>query len=79
MVRECTSLAAKWELLSTYLGIKVTTLAVLKQNRPGDALGCWSEVLQQWISWNYNTRHFGLPSWRNLLKVVSKVNKLAIV
>ena len=76
MVSECSSLAAKWELLSAYLGIRVSTIAVIKQNHPGDTSACWSEALQQWISQNYNTGRFGVPSWRNILKAISKVDKL---
>jgi hypothetical protein len=42
----------------------------------GDNYHCWSEALKHWIKQNFNTKKFGVPSWRSLLAAVAKVDKL---
>ena len=76
VIDECSSLAAKWEQLSGFLGLKISVIDTIKQNHPGDNIGCWNEALKQWIKQNYNTLKFGVPSWRSLLTAVAKVDKL---
>ena len=76
VVIECGSLAAKWEELSTCLGLPYGLIASIKGNHPNDNNGCWSDALNQWISQNYNTDSFGVPSWMTLLKAVAKVDQL---
>ena len=76
MIDECSSLAAKWEQLSGFLGLRISVIDTIKQNHPGDIIGCWNEALKQWIKQNYNTLKFGVPSWRSLLTAVTKVEKL---
>ena len=75
MIMECSSLSAKWERLSGYLGLSISLIDSIKVNFPGDVDGCWSESLKHWIRQNYKTENFGLPSWRTLLKQVAKVDK----
>ena len=70
---ECKSLAAKWEQLSTYLGLSCDVIDNIKGS--GDNYHCWSEALKHWIRQNYNTDTFGRPSWRSLLKAVAEVDK----
>jgi hypothetical protein len=72
---ECGSLAAKWEQLSACLGLAKADIDRIRENRPRDIAGCWSEALSQWIKQNYSTQRFGLPSWRSLLKVVAMVDR----
>ena len=74
VVIECKSLAAKWEQLSIYLGLSFEVTDNIKGS--GDNYHCWSEALKHWIKQNYNTKKFGEPSWRSLLAVVAKVDKL---
>ena len=76
MIFECSSLAAKWEQLSGYLGLSKGTIESIKGNHPCDNSGSWNEALNQWIRKNYNTEKFGVPSWRTLLKAVAVVDKL---
>ena len=72
---ECSSLAAKWEQLSACLGLAKADIDSIRENRPRDIAGCWSEALSRWIKQNYSTQRFGLPSWRSLLKTVAMVDK----
>ena len=76
VIDECASLASKWQQLSAFLGLKISLIDSIKNDYPGDGLGCWNEALKQWITQNYNTEKFGKPSWRTLLKAVAKVDKL---
>ena len=74
---ECGSLAAKWEQLSACLGLAKADIDRIRESRPRDITGCWSEALSQWIKQNYSTHSqgFGLPSWRSLLKAVAAVDR----
>ena len=72
---ECGSLAAKWEQLSACLGLAKADVDRIRENRPRDSAGCWSEALSQWIKQNYSTQRFGLPSWRSLLSAVAMVDR----
>ena len=69
-------MSAKWVQLSSCLGLPYRLIASIKANHPSDNYGCWSDALNQWISQNYNIAKFGVPSWRTLLKAVSKVDQL---
>jgi hypothetical protein len=74
VVIECKSLAAKWEQLSIYLGLSFEVTDNIKGS--GDNYHCWSEALKHWIKQNFNTKKFGVPSWRSLLAAVAKIDKL---
>ena len=76
VIKECSSLAAKWEQLSGYLGLSIGTIETIKENFPSNVTGCWNEALKQWILQNYRTVRYGLPSWRTLLEAVARVDKL---
>ena len=76
MIDECSSLAAKWEQLSGFLGLRISLIETIKQNHPGDNVGCWNDALKHWIKQGYNTSKFGEPSWQMLLKAIAKVDKL---
>ena len=76
VIDECSSLAAKWEQLSGFLGLKISLIETIKQNHPGDNIGCWNDALKHWIKQGYNTSKFGEPSWRMLLKAIAKMDKL---
>ena len=72
IVIETESLASSWEKLVIYLGLPFDLI----NNTIRPASNCWSEALNQWIKQNYNTKKFGQPSWRTLLRAVAQVNKL---
>jgi hypothetical protein len=76
VVRECSSLAAKWEQLSALIGLRIGTIDAIKENLPNNAAGCWNEALKQWIKQNYRTARYGYPSWRALLEAIARVDKL---
>jgi hypothetical protein len=76
VVRECSSLAAKWEQLGALLGLRIGTIDAIKENLPNNAAGCWNEALKQWIKQNYRTARYGYPSWRMLLEAIATVDKL---
>jgi hypothetical protein len=76
VIKECSSLAAKWEHLSGYLGLSIRTIDTIKGNFPSDRAGCWNEALKQWVLQNYRTAKFGYPSWRTLLEAIARVDKL---
>ena len=76
VIRECSSLSAKWQQLGGYLGLPIGLIDSIKGNYPNDNSACWSEALKQWIQQNYNTARFGLPSWRTLLEAIARENRL---
>ena len=75
MILKCSSLAAKWEQLSGFLGLSFKEIARIKADHPKDVMGCWNEALRQWIMEEYNTELFGKPSWRTLLERVAIIDK----
>lgn len=72
---ETRSLASNWNQLSILLGLPSELIDNIRC-KAGDNYYYWSEALKQWIQQNYNTKMFGKPSWRNLLKAIAKVDKL---
>lgn len=76
VIKECSSLAAKWEQLSGYLGLSIGMIDAIKENFPNNAAGCWNEALKQWIKQNYRTARYGYPSWRMLLEAIARIDKL---
>ena len=76
VIKECSSLAAKWEQLSGFLGFRIETIDTIKENFPNNAVGCWNEALKQWIKQNYRTAKYGYPSWRMLLEAIARIDKL---
>ena len=76
VIIECSSLAAKWEQLSGYLGLSIRLIDNIKGNHPNNNSACWNDALKHWILQNYKTEKFGSPSWRTLLRAVAEVDKL---
>ena len=76
VIEECSSLAAKWEQVSGFLGLPHSRIASIRGDHPNDNTGCWNDALLFWITQKYNTAKFGKPSWKTLLKAISKVDKL---
>ena len=76
-MRECSThtLAAKWKQLCGYLGLRIGLLDTIKRDNPNDSSACFSEALKHWIQQNYNTKKFGLPSWRTLLEAIARENR----
>ena len=74
LIIECKSLSGDWEKISAYLGLSFKLIDIIKRDNPRDSAGCWNEALKQWIKQNYNTKLFGRPSWRGLLRAVAEVD-----
>ena len=75
LIIECKSLSSNWEIVSAYLGLSFELIETIKQDNPRNSAGCWNEALKHWIKQNYDTKTFGHPSWRSLLKAVAEVDK----
>ena len=71
----CSSLAAIWRQLCISLGLSFKTICTIKDNNPDDSEGSLNEAFMQWILQNYNTEKHSLPSWKSLLRTVSKVDQ----
>ena len=61
--------------MSAYLGLPISRIESIKGNHPSDDTGCLYDALGQWIGQKYNTKKFGMPSWRTLLKAVASIDK----
>jgi hypothetical protein len=57
------------------MGLSFKTIHTIKDNNPDDSEDSWNEALMQWILQDYNTEKYGLPSWKSLLKTVSRVDQ----
>ena len=76
VIKECSSLAAKWEQLSGYLGLSIGTIDAIRENFPNNVAGCLNEAFKHWIKQNYRTAKYGYPSWRMLLEAIARIDKL---
>jgi hypothetical protein len=76
LIIECKSLSGDWEKVSAYLGLPFKLIDTIKRDNPRDSSGCWNEALKHWFKQSYNTKKFGRPSWRTLLKAVAEVDAL---
>lgn len=74
VIVECSFLASKWAQVGAYLGVSISTIDQIKYTSPGDSQQCLNEVLKAWISQNYNVMRFGTPSWKRLLRAISRVD-----
>ncbi len=71
VVTECNSLCSKWEQLSAHLGLSKKLIDSIKKNHSNDNTDCWNDALDKWIGQNYNTKKFGMPSWKSLLNAIA--------
>ena len=53
------------------MGLSFKTIHAIKDSNPEDS---WNEALMKWILQDYNTEKHDLPSWKSLLKTVSRVD-----
>ena len=71
----CSSLAGKWQQLTGFLGLSFQQIREIKKNNCNDSADSWNEALMMWISQEYNTRKYGLPSWQSLLRTINGVDQ----
>ena len=57
------------------MGLSFKTIRTIKDNNHDDSEDSWNEALMQWILRDYNTEKHGLPSWKSLLKTISRVDQ----
>ena len=57
------------------MGLSFKIIRTINGNNPDDKESAWSEALMQWILKDYNTEKYGLPSWKTLLKTISRVDQ----
>ena len=73
-VMDTALLSSNWQKLVINLGLPLHVIDSIKMEvSPSDS---WSEALKQWIKQNYDTKKYGEPSWRTLLRAVALVDKL---
>ncbi len=68
------TLSSQWSLLTTKLGVKQSSLDIIKHNHPGDAKMCLYEALGEWLRLNYDHQRHGRPSWRKLAEAVKSLD-----
>ena len=71
----CSPLADKWKQLSGFMGLSYKTIKQIEKDNSNNSDGSWNEVVMQWISQNYNTEKYGVPSWRTLLKTIIRIDQ----
>ena len=67
-------ISSQWSLLCTKLGVKQSSLDLIKRNHPGDAKMGLYEALGEWLRLNYDHQRHGRPSWRRLAEAVSSLD-----
>ena len=67
-------LAADWDKLAPYLHLRNGDIRVIRKENPGDTRACLNNTMELWLKENYNTRKFGHPSWRTLVKAVARMD-----
>ena len=68
------TISAKWSLLCTKLGVKQSSLDLIRRNYLGDAKMCLYEALGEWLRLNYDHQRHGRPSWRRLAEAVKSLD-----
>ncbi len=68
------TLSSQWSLLATMVGVKQSSLDIIKHNHPGDAKMCLYEALGEWLKLNYDHQRHGRPSWRKLAEAVKSLD-----
>ena len=57
------------------MGLSYETIKQIEKDNSNNSNDSWNEVVMQWISQNYNTEKYGVPSWRTLLKTISRIDQ----
>ena len=68
--------AAKYAQIGRNFGLAPSTIESIKENHPGDNSKALQEVIITWVRQDFNTKKFGLPSWRKVVEVISDFDKL---
>ena len=72
---ECQPLAPMWQNLAAFLGLSMSSIDQIQWDHRRNVSACLNEVLKRWITHDYRTEKFGLPSWKTLVRAVAKIHK----
>ena len=72
VMEEVLGIAAKWNQLGMALRIKPADLDTISSKHPNDPKECLRDMLLTWLRQRYDTKKFGLPSWKLLCQAVEK-------
>ena len=76
--QEVNLLAPQWDIFGGHLSLKKSTIEIIRQNFPLSVERQLTEVVTDWLRWNYDYEKLGKPSWKILVKAVHLMNsKLA--
>ena len=75
VVIACSPLAVKWQNFCSYLGVPLKIICNIKESNANDCVASLNDALMQWIMGDYDTTKYGLPSWKTLVKAVSRVDQ----
>ena len=62
--------ASKWKAIGLALRLKPLALLAIQSSRPNDIVGCLSDMLERWLSRNYDVEMYGEPTWKMLRNAV---------
>ena len=65
------SVAANYRLFGGALGLAVSTLSRIFKENPGDFREALGQVIDTWLTQQYDTGRYGMPSWRKLVNAVA--------
>lgn len=71
----CSPLSAKWQNLSSCLGLPLKEIREIKKTNGNDCVASLNDALMQWILQDYDTKKHGLPSWKSLIRAISRVDQ----
>ena len=57
--------------MCTALGLLSSEESAIANNNANEQGNCLREVLKRWLNKAYDTKKFGPPTWRNLVKTVT--------
>ena len=70
VVREVIKLNASYNSLGGALGLLPADLNAIKSRYDQDLKQALNEVILAWLRQNYDTKRYGLPTWRRLVEAV---------
>ena len=73
VLNEVESIAAKWNVFGTKLGISHGSRETIEKDKKG-VQECLLALLTAWLKKNYNCRRHGNPSWRKLAEAVQSLD-----
>ena len=61
------------------LGLPPHRIEEIQIRYPGSVSQCLHASIQLWIEQSYNTKRFGLPSWKTLCEAISRVGDMKVL